>query len=129
MKAIQNNDKTKKKVQKNYEQKLMMRMNEVDTNYITEDEEHDDEHETDSGNEINNYELGTIDEEEITNKTDKIMREDNDPNIYIGENIGGTIEERNNLRPKRANVGAGVERLENYFGGRVIFCVKSTACN
>ena len=48
------------------------------------------------------------------------MREDDDPNIDIDENIGGTIEERNNPRPKRANAGAGegVERLENYFRGK-----------
>ena len=48
----------------------------------------------------------------MTNQIDKIMREDDDPDIDIDENIGGTIEERNNPRPKRANAGTGVERLE-----------------
>ena len=46
------------------------------------------------------------------------MREDDDQNIDIDENIGGTIEERNNPRPKRANAGAGVEWLEMSFGGK-----------
>ena len=49
------------------------------------------------------------------------MGEDDDPNIDIDENIGGTIEERNNPRPKRANAGAGIEQLEMSFGGKEDF--------
>jgi hypothetical protein len=53
--------------------------------------------------------INLIDEEEETNETDTVMEE---------EQVQEDTENYTNTRPRRANAGAGVERLEMSFGGK-----------